>query len=70
MPSPAFDPIPDAVGAVIAAVLAEYPAATAQRLGERVVDQLRRDGWVIFAPSGRATKTAVADPPDAKLLAR
>lgn len=42
--------IPDAVAAVIAAVHAQHPAASPEKLGRLVVAQLRTEGWHIAAP--------------------
>jgi hypothetical protein len=53
--------LPDAVAAVVAAVLAEHPAASPERLGRLVVEQLRADGWWIRPPAGRDTTDAVTD---------
>jgi hypothetical protein len=52
------DPVADAVAAVVAAVIEDYPFALARRQGELVVEQLRRDGWVICAPEAESTPTA------------
>lgn len=42
--------IPDAVAAVIAAVLTRHPAASPAALGHLVVAELRAEGWHIAAP--------------------
>jgi hypothetical protein len=42
--------IPDAVAAVVAAVIEEHPAAAPNRLGVLVVQELRALGWHITAP--------------------
>lgn len=42
--------IPDAVAAVIAAVLAKHPAASPETLGHLTVTELRAEGWHIAAP--------------------
>ncbi|GAB2696776.1 hypothetical protein [Kitasatospora kifunensis] len=57
--------VPDAVGAVIQAVLDEHPAAERSAYGWLIVEALRADGWVVVAPTGRATRAA-ADPSSAQ----
>ncbi|MGW4388229.1 hypothetical protein [Streptomyces sp. NPDC004685] len=42
--------IPDAIAAVIAAVHAEHPTASPEKLGRLAVAQLRAEGWHITAP--------------------
>lgn len=42
--------IPDAVSAVVAAVMAKHPAASPEALGRLVVAELRSLGWHIAAP--------------------
>jgi hypothetical protein len=42
--------IPDAVAAVIAAVIQRHPAASPDTLGRLVVAELRTEGWHITAP--------------------
>jgi hypothetical protein len=43
--------IPDAIAAVIAAVMESHPAASSQRLGRLVTAELRSLGWHIAAPT-------------------
>lgn len=42
--------IPDAVAAVVAAVLAKHPAASSAALGHLITAELRAEGWHIAAP--------------------
>jgi hypothetical protein len=53
------DPIPDAVAALIAAVIEDNPFAPPRRQGLLVVEALRREGWRISAPARRGTRQAV-----------
>jgi len=45
--------IPDAVSAVISAVMQQHPAASPDRLARLIVDELKELGWQITA--GRPT---------------
>jgi hypothetical protein len=54
------DPIPDAIAAVVAAVLTDHPDADPVQLGRLIVEQLRLDRWRISAPVGRTTTDAVS----------
>lgn len=50
-----FPAIPDAVAAVIAAVLADQQAGvTPEQLGRLMVQRLREDGWRISAPDAES----------------
>lgn len=51
--------VPDAVAAVIAAVIEDNPFAPPNRLGVLVVDELRRQKWRVSAPTGRLASPAI-----------
>lgn len=50
--------VPDAIAAVVAGVLENYPAAPAWSLGRLIVAELRAQGWRIAAPEGRDSTNA------------
>lgn len=50
--------VPDAASAAIAAVLEDNPFAPPKRQAELIAQELRRLGFRICAPTGRATKPA------------
>jgi len=66
--------VPDAIGALIQGVLDANPTADRSALGRLVVRELRRDGWLVVAPTGRPSSPAVDGSsncgPDPKLLSR
>jgi hypothetical protein len=51
--------VPDAVAAVVAAVLEDHPYAPPRRQAELIVGELRRLGFRVVVPMGRATTEAV-----------
>ena len=58
--------VPDAIGALVQGELDDHPAAERAAYGRLILAALRRDGWVVVAPTGRATTAAVGRAPDGR----